>query len=182
MLLARIHSYTALLIVYMGIISLSYQAEFMDGTMVVANSWFIRKRALAMSLTSGSIALGGTLVTPFLAYAIHAWGWRSAVIAAGVAFLNGRPAAVVIAAPLARKHGLVAGWRAVAQNHVGKRIDNRTGLAGKRGGLVFATNLAHASVLAAFDCHHIARSLLQLRLASLRADPGLAWARCRLLS
>jgi MFS family permease len=89
MLLAGVHSYTALLIVYMGIISLSYQAGFMDATMVVANSWFIRKRALAMSLTSGSIALGGTLVTPFLAYAVHTWGWRSAAIGAGAAFLIG---------------------------------------------------------------------------------------------
>ena len=89
MLLAGVHSYTALLIVYMGIISLSYQAGFMDATMVVANSWFIRKRALAMSLTSGSIALGGTLVTPFLAYAVHTWGWRRAAIGAGAAFLIG---------------------------------------------------------------------------------------------
>jgi sugar phosphate permease len=89
MLLAKVHSYTALLIVYMGIISLSYQAGFMDATMVIANSWFIRKRALAMSLTSGSIALGGTLVTPFLAYAVHTWGWRSAAMGAGVAFLIG---------------------------------------------------------------------------------------------
>ena len=89
MLLSGVHSYTALLIVYMGIISLSYQAGFMDATMVVANSWFIRKRALAMSLTSGSIALGGTLLTPFLAYAVHIWGWRSAAIGAGAAFLIG---------------------------------------------------------------------------------------------
>src|SRR5688500_14317706 len=42
-----------------------------------------------MSLTSGSIALGGTLFTPFLAYAVHTWGWRSAAMAAGVAFLIG---------------------------------------------------------------------------------------------
>jgi sugar phosphate permease len=89
MLLAGVQSYAALLIVYMGIISLSYQAGFMDATMVVANSWFIRKRALAMSLTSGSIALGGTLFTPFLAYAVHTWGWRSAATGAGVAFLIG---------------------------------------------------------------------------------------------
>lgn len=71
LLLARVHSYAALLIVYMGVISLSYQAGFMDATMALANTWFIRKRALAMSLTSGSIALGGTLLTPFLAYAVH---------------------------------------------------------------------------------------------------------------
>src|SRR5687768_17774119 len=36
-----------------------------------ANTWFIRKRALAMSITSGSIALGGALLTPLLAYAVQ---------------------------------------------------------------------------------------------------------------
>jgi MFS family permease len=87
LLLAGVHSYTMLLIVYMGVISLSYQAGFMDATMAVANTWFIRKRALAMSITSGSIALGGALLTPSLAYAVHTWGWRSAAIGAGVAFL-----------------------------------------------------------------------------------------------
>ena len=89
MLLAGVQSYTTLLIVYMGIISLSYQAGFMDATMTVANTWFIRKRALAMSIISGSIALGGTLITPLLAYAVHTWGWRRAAFAAGVAFLFG---------------------------------------------------------------------------------------------
>ncbi len=87
LLLAGVHSYAMLLIVYMGVISLSYQAGFMDATMAVANTWFIRKRALAMSITSGSIALGGALLTPFLAYAVHTWGWRSASVGAGVAFL-----------------------------------------------------------------------------------------------
>jgi sugar phosphate permease len=87
MLLSGVHSYTALLIVYMGIISLSYQAGFMDATMAIANSWFIRKRALAMSITSGSIALGGTLITPLLAYAVYTWGWRAGALAAGAVFL-----------------------------------------------------------------------------------------------
>jgi len=97
LLLAGVHSYAALLIVYMGIISLSYQAGFMDATMAVANSWFIRKRALAMSITSGSIALGGALLTPFLAYAVHAWGWRTASVGAGVAFLfAGLPLSLLI--------------------------------------------------------------------------------------
>lgn len=97
LLLAGVHSYAALLVVYMGIISLSYQAGFMDATMAIANTWFIRKRALAMSITSGSIALGGALLTPFLAYAVHLWGWRSASVAAGIAFLiAGLPLALLI--------------------------------------------------------------------------------------
>jgi MFS family permease len=87
MLFAGVNSYAGLVIVYMGIISLSYQAGFMDATMAVANNWFIRKRALAMSITSGSIALGGTLFTPLLAYAVHTWGWRVASFGAGLAFL-----------------------------------------------------------------------------------------------
>jgi sugar phosphate permease len=89
MLLAGVNSYTTLLIVYMGVISLSYQAGFMDATMTVANDWFIRKRALAMSIISGSIALGGTLVTPLLAFGVHTWGWRRTAFAAGLAFLLG---------------------------------------------------------------------------------------------
>ena len=97
LLLAGVHSYTMLLIVYMGIISLSYQAGFMDATMAVANTWFIRKRALAMSITSGSIALGGALLTPFLAYAVHTWGWRAASIGSGIAFLlAGMPLSLLI--------------------------------------------------------------------------------------
>lgn len=96
-ILSGVYSFTALMIVYMGVISLSYQAGFMDATMAIANTWFIRKRALAMSLTSGSISLGGTLVTPFLAYAVHAWGWRAAAIGAGIVFLiSGLPLALTI--------------------------------------------------------------------------------------
>jgi sugar phosphate permease len=69
----------------------------MDATMAVANTWFIRKRALAMSITSGSIALGGALLTPFLAYAIHTWGWRTASIGSGIAFLlAGMPLSLLI--------------------------------------------------------------------------------------
>ncbi|MBM4264625.1 MAG: MFS transporter [Deltaproteobacteria bacterium] len=96
-MLSGVNSFAALMIVYMGVISLSYQAGFMDATMAIANTWFIRKRALAMSLTSGSIALGGTLVTPFLAYAVHTWGWRAAAIGAGIVFLiSGLPLALTI--------------------------------------------------------------------------------------
>ncbi len=97
MMLAGVYSYTALLVVYMGVISLSYQAGVMDATMAVANTWFIRHRALAMSFTSGSIALGGTLITPILAYAVLTWGWRPAAFGAGMAFLlGGLPLALLI--------------------------------------------------------------------------------------
>jgi MFS family permease len=87
MLLSRVHSFTALLLVYMGIISLSYQAGFMDATMAIAANWFVRRRAVAMAWISASIGLGGTLITPFLAFAVHTWGWRQAALSGGLAFL-----------------------------------------------------------------------------------------------
>jgi sugar phosphate permease len=97
MMLSGVESYIGLLIVYMGVVSLSFQAGFMDAPMVIANTWFIRKRTMAMAIVSASIGLGGFLFTPILAYAVHAWGWRSAAFGAGVVFLLvGLPLAILV--------------------------------------------------------------------------------------
>ena len=50
MLLATVESYAAFLAVYLGVISLAFSAGFMHSPMVLANSWFIRRRAMAMTL------------------------------------------------------------------------------------------------------------------------------------
>jgi MFS family permease len=81
----------------MGVVSLSYHAGFMDAPMVVANNWFIRKRTLAMSLISGSVGLGGFLLTPLLSAAVHAFGWRNAAFGNGLVFLiGGLPLALLV--------------------------------------------------------------------------------------
>lgn len=87
MLLSNVHSYLALLLVYTGVVSLSFHAGFMDAPMVIANTWFIRKRAMAMAVVSASIGIGGFLLTPLLATAIHTWGWRRAAFGSGIVFL-----------------------------------------------------------------------------------------------
>ena len=97
MLLAGVHSYFALVLVYMGLVSLSFHAGFMDAPMLIANTWFIKKRTLAMALVSGSIGIGGFLITPWLATAVHAFGWRRAAFGCGVAFLLvGLPLALLV--------------------------------------------------------------------------------------
>jgi MFS family permease len=97
MLLAGVDSYVMLLIVYMGVVSLSFHAGFMDAPMMIANTWFIRQRTMAMAVISASIGLGGFLFTPVLAYAVYTWGWRSAAFGAGVAFLLvGLPLAILV--------------------------------------------------------------------------------------
>lgn len=96
MLLSGVKSYYALLIVYLGVISLSFSAGFMHSPMVLANSWFIRRRALAMTLISASVGIGGTIITPLLAISVQTWGWRQSAFLAGLGLiLFGIPVALM---------------------------------------------------------------------------------------
>ena len=97
MLLATVHTYTAFLIVYLGIISLAFSAGFMHSPMVLANSWFIRRRAMAMTLISSAIGIGGTLITPILAFTVSQWGWRYGAFIAGLGLIvTGIPVALYV--------------------------------------------------------------------------------------
>ena len=97
MLLATVHSYYTLLAVYLGVISLSFSAGFMHSPMVLANSWFIGRRALAMTLISSSIGIGGTIITPLLAVSVQTWGWRPGAFLAGLGLiLIGVPVALSV--------------------------------------------------------------------------------------
>jgi MFS family permease len=85
--LSWIDSYTGFLITYLGLISLAYSAGFIQTPMVVANNWFIRKRARAMTVVGAAVTVGGTLITPLLAAAVNGWGWRWGALIAGCVFL-----------------------------------------------------------------------------------------------
>lgn len=85
--LAWVDSYATFLIVYLGIISLSFTPGFVHASMAVGNTWFIRYRARAMTVISSAVPIGGTLLTPLLAMTVQAWGWRWGAIVAGALFL-----------------------------------------------------------------------------------------------
>jgi MFS family permease len=84
---AWVDSYASFLIVYLGIISLSFTPGFVHAPMAVGNTWFIRWRARAMTVISSAVPVGGMLITPLLAMAVQAWGWRWGAILAGTLFL-----------------------------------------------------------------------------------------------
>ena len=97
MLLATVHSYAAFLAVYLGVISLAFSAGFMHSPMVLANSWFIRRRAMAMTLISSAIGIGGTLITPVLAFTVAQWGWRYGAFITGIGLIvTGVPVALYV--------------------------------------------------------------------------------------
>ncbi len=87
LLLSTVNSYTTFLIVYLGVISLAHAGGFMHAPMVLINTWFIRKRARAITLNSAAFGLGGLLIAPLLSIVVHAWGWRWGAALAGISFL-----------------------------------------------------------------------------------------------
>jgi len=52
LLLSAVNTYATFLIVYLGIISLAHAGGFMHAPMVLTNTWFIRKRARAITINS----------------------------------------------------------------------------------------------------------------------------------
>ena len=86
-LFSWVNSYTTFLIVYLGVISIAFTAGFVHAPTVVANSWFIRLRARAMTVVSAAVPVGGAVITPVLAMVVTALGWRWGAFLAGTLFL-----------------------------------------------------------------------------------------------
>jgi len=86
-LFSWVHSYTTFLIVYLGVISISFTAGFVHAPTIVANTWFIRLRARAMTVVSAAVPVGGAIITPLLAIAVSRWGWRWGAFISGTLFL-----------------------------------------------------------------------------------------------
>lgn len=86
-LLSWVNSYASFLAVYLGVISLAFVAGFVHSPMVVANTWFIRHRARAMTIVSAAVPVGGAIIAPLLAVSVNAIGWRWAAFFSGCIFL-----------------------------------------------------------------------------------------------
>jgi len=87
LLLATVNSYASFLVIYLGIISLAHSGGFMHAPMALTNTWFIRKRARAITINSAAFSLGGVLIAPVLSVLVQAWGWRWGAAIAGILFL-----------------------------------------------------------------------------------------------
>lgn len=87
LLLSQVGSYLTFLLVYLGVISLAHAGGFMHAPMVLINTWFIRQRARAITISSAAFGLGGVLIAPVLSIIVQAWGWRWGAVIAGILFL-----------------------------------------------------------------------------------------------
>ena len=87
LLLSQVNSYATFLVVYLGVISLAHAGGFMHAPMVLINTWFIRYRARAITISSAAFGLGGVLVAPVLSAIVQTWGWRWGAAIGGILFL-----------------------------------------------------------------------------------------------
>lgn len=92
-LLANVGGYAGFVAVYVGVVSLAFIPGFVHAPAVLITRWFTRYRARALTCLSAAMPIGGVLITPLLALALHAWGWRTAAALTGCLFL-------VVGAPL----------------------------------------------------------------------------------
>jgi MFS family permease len=86
-LLSFTQNYFLFVLVFIGPLSIGFQAGFNQATMATVNHWFRRKRGLAMSIVQTGQAIGGFLIFPLVALAVLKLGWRLAAFLSGVVVL-----------------------------------------------------------------------------------------------
>jgi MFS family permease len=87
LLLSFTPSYFLFVLVFIGPLSIGFQAGFNQATIATVNHWFRRKRGLAMSIVQTGQALGGFLIFPLVALAVLKLGWRTAAFLSGLVVL-----------------------------------------------------------------------------------------------
>ena len=95
-LLSFTHSYVFFVLVFIGLMSMGFQAGFNQATIATVNHWFRRKRGLAMSIVQTGQAIGGVVIFPLVALAVLKLGWRPAALLSGLVVLMLLPLVLLI--------------------------------------------------------------------------------------
>jgi MFS family permease len=101
-LLSQINQLWQLYVVFGVMVGVSQGFATFLPAMTIINNWFIRRRAMAMGITSCGVGVGTFILAPFNRYLIETVGWRAAWIVLGAVavvfalipvllFVRGRP-------------------------------------------------------------------------------------------
>ena len=81
---AGVSSYWQLVLAYSGISAIGRGIGIVPNLMTIANQWFVRRKALTMTLLNTAFAGGAAVMVPLLAWCLGEFGWRVTVLGAGV--------------------------------------------------------------------------------------------------
>ena len=84
---SQVNSFLSFVVVYLGLIPLGSSVAFQHALFSSLNMWFIRHRALAMSINAAFASLGGVILAPPLSVIILNYSWQTAAIISGAIYL-----------------------------------------------------------------------------------------------
>ncbi len=98
---AGVESYWQLVLLYSGVSALGRGIGVAPNLMTVVNQWFVRRKALTMTLLNTAFAGGAAIMVPLLAYCEGQFGWRVVILCTGgfVAVLTALAAVVIRSRP-----------------------------------------------------------------------------------
>ena len=98
---AGVGTYWQLLLLYSGVAALGRGIGVVPNLMTIVNQWFVRRKALTMTLLNTAFAGGAAIMVPLLAYCEGLFGWRDVILWTGglVAVLTALATVVIRSRP-----------------------------------------------------------------------------------
>ena len=82
--LAGVESYWVFVLVYVGVVSVGNNSGFGQTFLAVINRWFVRRRAVGMTIVITAYTAGGAMLIPVLSRGVDALGWRDVMLYTGI--------------------------------------------------------------------------------------------------
>jgi MFS family permease len=83
-ILSDVSNYWLFVLIYVGVVSVGNNSGFGQVFLAVANRWFVRRRAMGMTLIITSYTIGGAFMLPVLSRGVDALGWREVMLYSGI--------------------------------------------------------------------------------------------------
>ena len=82
--LAGVNGYWLFAAIYVGVVSVGNNSGFGQTFLAVTNRWFVRRRAVGMTLVITCYTAGGAMLIPLLSRGVDALGWREVMLYTGI--------------------------------------------------------------------------------------------------
>ena len=82
--LSDINDYWLFMLVYVGFVSVGNNSGFGQTFLAVMNRWFVRRRAVGMTMVVTGYTIGGAIMLPLLTRGVDYLGWREVMLYAGI--------------------------------------------------------------------------------------------------
>ena len=79
-----VHSYVLFVVIFVGVVGVGKSSGLGQVLISAVNRWFIRRRALAMSICITGFASGGAVLLPLITIGVNTIGWRDVMLYSGI--------------------------------------------------------------------------------------------------